>query len=102
MPFFPHLICRYVIIGLSDEEQCYHSHQHLQSKVLLYRREQRHVRKTEYQSYTHTHTHTHTHHVADTSIQSNFIVQAAHTVLVINRVCACSLGLESITLVLIA
>lgn len=35
------LMCIYVIIGCGDEEQCYHSHQHLQVKVLLYGREQR-------------------------------------------------------------
>ena len=29
------LICVYVIIGYGDEEQCYHSHQHLQIKVTL-------------------------------------------------------------------
>src|SRR4029434_6163662 len=30
------LIFVYVIIGYGDEEQCYHSHQHLQIKILLY------------------------------------------------------------------
>ena len=34
----------YVIIGYGNEEQCYHSHKHLQAKVVLYGREQRPTR----------------------------------------------------------
>ena len=39
------LICGHVTIAYGDEEQCNHSHQLLQAKVLLYGREQRQVSK---------------------------------------------------------
>ena len=37
------LICVHVITGYGDEEQCCHSHQHLQVKILLYGREKRQI-----------------------------------------------------------
>ena len=36
--------CAYIIIGYGDEEQYYHSHHHLQVKVLLYGKEQTQIR----------------------------------------------------------